>query len=257
MSRRHGLVGLVGLLALVGPGAELCLAQNAPQDAAGPPLFAPAAPAAGDSLFGAPHVPLETIPGESRQRIQAVLDQPTLASKGRSETFNADPVTYRWLLAHPDQAARLWRLIGAKVSDIKEANGMYLYQEGQSEVRWHIAYHDHVTHAWYADGKVKLGLLLPASSFRAWVVLEYKTGKDTAGKPAIRQQVHFLLRCDGRAVALAARILGASAPHLAEQYLGQLQMFYGGLAWYLWQDRDRARQLFRQIGFEHPLDQTP
>ena len=238
------LVGLTGLLTLVSSVRAL-----------EPPLFAPPRPTS--AAYGMPSVPLETLPVALSQRIGAVLDKPTLASKGRSETFNADPSTYRWLLGHPDQAVKLWRLVGAKVSDINEHNGLYTYRDSQSDVRWHIAYRDNGLQAWYADGTVKPGPLLPASSFRAWVVMEYTAGKDTTGKPAIRQQVHFLLRCDGRAVALAARILGASAPHLAEQYLGQLQMFYGGLAWYLWQDRDRARKMFRQIGLEFPADHTP
>jgi hypothetical protein len=60
--------------------------------------------------------------------------------------------------------------------------------------------------------------------------------------------VHFHLRCDGRAMALAARILGNSAPRLAEQYLGQLQMFYGGLSWYLCQDTARARRMLVLAG---------
>jgi hypothetical protein len=49
-------------------------------------------------------------------------------------------------------------------------------------------------------------------------------------------------------MALAARILGASAPRMAEQYLGQLQMFYGGMAWYLHQDEARAQAMYRRIG---------
>jgi hypothetical protein len=119
-------------------------------------------------------------------------------------------------------------------------------------VRWSIVYRSPGVHAWYADGKVKPGVLMPASSFRAFVVMEYTAGKDTSGKPAIRHQVSFFVRCDSRMLALAARIMGASAPRLAEQYLGQLQMFYGGLAWYLWQDDSRARKMFREVGLIVP-----
>ena len=73
------------------------------------------------------------------------------------------------------------------------------------------------------------------------------------GAPAVRHQVHFHLRCEGRAIALVARILGNSAPRLAEQYLGQLQMFYGGMGWYIYQDDKRARKLFRDAGLSYPL----
>ena len=48
-----------------------------------------------------------------------------------------------------------------------------------------------------------------------------------------------------------------SAPKMAEQYLGQLQMFYGGMAWYLDQDEQRARKMFRQIGMSMPEFSVP
>jgi hypothetical protein len=230
MAYRHWLVGLVWLLLLAG------LVRAGGGDP--PPATA-----------GMPRIPLESLPFAIREGIQAVLDNPTLASKGIPETFNADPAMYHWLLGHADVVAKLWRLLGAKVSDINEHEGLYSWQDGHgSDVHWYIAYRGKGIHAWYAEGKAKPTLLLPASPFRALAVLQYTEGKDPAGKPAIRHQVHFLLRCDGRAMALAARILGASAPHLAEQYLGHLQMFYGGLAWYLWQDDDRARRMFHQVG---------
>ena len=40
---------------------------------------------------------------------------------------------------------------------------------------------------------------------------------------------------------------GFSAPHLAQQYVGQMQMFYGALAWYLNQHPRHAEVLFEQL----------
>jgi hypothetical protein len=176
-----------------------------------------------------------------------------LSSRGPSESFNADPFMYRWLLEHPDVGVKLWRVLGARVADINEREGVYYWQDTQgSKLHWHIAYRDNGLLVWYAEGKVKPALLLPCSAFRAVVVMAYTVGQDATDKPAIRHQVHFSVNCDSRAVALAARILGASAPRLIEQYLGQLQMFYGGLAWYLGQDQERARELFQKVGLKMP-----
>jgi hypothetical protein len=55
------------------------------------------------------------------------------------------------------------------------------------------------------------------------------------------------LHTDSHAVAVAARILGASAPHAGEQVVGQIEMFYGALAWYLDQHPRQAEDLFIQI----------
>ena len=100
-----------------------------------------------------------------------------------------------------------------------------------------------VAHPWRMSEKAHVN---------AVVVMAYSIGQDSTDKPAIRHQVHFSVHCDGRAVALAARILGASAPRLAEQYLGQLQVFYGGLAWYLDQDEERGRAMFHKAGVAWP-----
>ncbi len=239
MPFRRWLVGLFGLLALT--------ATARPADPSPPAsVFFPAAPS---TDYGMPQIPLNSLPAELRAGIQAVIEHPTLSAKGPSESFNSDHAVYHWLLEHPEIGTKLWRLLGARVMDIVAQNGIYYWNDGQgSEMQWRIVYRDDSTHAWYADGKIKPGFLLPASPFRAFVVLKYDAGKDIKDRPAIRHQVHFLIRCDSRAMALAARILGASAPHLAEQYLGQLQMFYGALSWYLSQDNARANKLYHHVG---------
>jgi hypothetical protein len=206
-----------------------------------------------------PPIPLERIHPGVKDKVRSVLERPALTSRGQSETFQANGIIYRWLLDHPDLTVKLWKQIGAKVSDIQDrGDGIYFWQDEQgSEVNWHSALKMPGLHLWYAEGKVKPGALLPTTNFRALAIMTYQEGKDSRGGPAIRHQVHFLIRCDSRSVTLAARILGASAPRMAEQYLGQLQMFYGGMAWYLCQDEARARNLFRQIGLVVPTSPTP
>lgn len=197
-----------------------------------------------------PPLPFEQMDPALRTGVREVLDRPSLSSRGASETFNADPNVYRWLLDHPHQAVKLWKLLGAKVTDIHDrGDGVFTWRdEHGSDVRWHTALRTHGLHVWFAEGKVKPGLLLPLTPFRCVVVMQHVEGKDTSGLPAVQQQVHFVLRCDRAAMALAARLLGASAPRLAEQYLGQLQLFYGGMAWYLYQDAERAKKMYRRIG---------
>jgi hypothetical protein len=194
------------------------------------------------------NIPPESLPAAFREPIRSVTEHPTLTAKGPSETFNADPGMYRWLLEHPETGVKLWRQLGGKVAEISDHNGRYSWKDDKgSEVYWQIAYRSRGIHLWFAEGRIKPGILFPSSPFRAVVIMHYTEGKDTSGKPAIRHQVQFFVRCDSRALALAARLFGASAPRILEQYLGQLQMFYGGLAWYLAQDDNRARNLFRQV----------
>ncbi|MGL4552546.1 MAG: hypothetical protein ACRC33_15340, partial [Gemmataceae bacterium] len=209
-------------------------------DAAAAPAVFPAPP----ETPAAGPVPVDAIAPGLRDKCRSVLDSPSLNAKAPAESFHSATDVYRWLLDNPQTGIKLWRILKAKVSDIAEpAPGQFQWKDGQgSDVTWQTAYRADGMHVWYAEGKIKPSALLPPSGFRAMAVLRYTVGQDADGKPAIRHQVQFFLRCDGRAMAIAARVLGNSAPRLAEQYLGQLQMFYGGMAWYLCQDTARARQ---------------
>jgi hypothetical protein len=232
---RWVLSGLLGL----GVGAAVARADERPSFS----IPTASSPAAG------PRLPLDKLPAETRLKLSHVLERPSLTATGQPETFVSPPQLYRWLLDHPDLTCKLWQLLGANVSDVKETDGRFRYTDAQgSEVFWSIAMKAPGLHVWYAEGKVKPALLVPMTSFKAVVYLSYTEGKDTLDQPAIRHQVHFVLRCDSRAVALATRMLGKSAPRMTEQYLGQLQTFYGGMAWYLHQDEERARKMYRQIG---------
>lgn len=193
-------------------------------------------------------LPLDDMTPEMREHVRAVLDRPTLRSHGPVEAFTCQPIVYDWLLDHPELAVRLWRLLGARCADILlEGENRYLWKDGQSKIHWDTALKGPGLRIWYAEGEVHPGVLLPHAPVKAVAVLRYMEIHDSAGKPAIRHQVEMILHTDSHAVALAARILGASVPHLAEQFVGQIEMFYGALAWYLEQHPRHAEALFTQL----------
>jgi hypothetical protein len=182
---------------------------------------------------------------EIQPRVRAVVEQPTLAAHGPTELFTCQPSMYHWLLDHPDQAVRLWRRLGAKCIEVQDlGNGRFGWKEGVSDVRWDVVLDGPHRRVWYAEGQVKPGLLIPAVPFRALLVLDFTDGKDSSGRPAVRHQMQLVLHTDSRAVALATRIMGDSAPRTAERFLAQLQMFYAAMAWFLDQHPDRAEKMF-------------
>jgi hypothetical protein len=159
-------------------------------------------------------IPLDEIPAGAREKVRAVAEQPTLVTHGATEAFACQPIVYHWLLDHPDQAARLWRMLGAKVTDIqRQDENKFGYQDAQgTKVSWGTVLDNGRQRVWYAEGQVKAGMLLPAVQAQAVVVLNYCEGTDDAGKPAVRHQIDLLVKTDSAAVALAARLLGASVP---------------------------------------------
>jgi hypothetical protein len=193
-------------------------------------------------------VPLDDLTPNDRLHVRAVLEQPTLRSHGRVETFTCQPAIYDWLLDHPDLAVRLWRLLGAKCGDIlPEGSDSFVWKDGPSHVHWDTVLKRPGLRIWYAEGEVRPGVLLPGAAVKAVAILRYTESKPTDGRPTLRHQVELTLHTDSHAVALAARILGASAPRAGEQMVGQIEMFYAALAWYLDQHPKNAELLFAQL----------
>lgn len=224
--------------------ANTALAQTMPA----PPSGTNVAPAVPQGFFAAP-VPLEQLPPPIRERVRSVLEHPTLSSRGPLEAFHCRPALYYWLLDHPDVAMRLWRALGAKCTDIQaRGDGSFLWKDAQNgEVHWQTVVRTARQRVWYAEGRVKAGVMLPSVSVRAVVVLNHQEGTDGKGKPAIRHQMDMILHTDSRAVSLATRLFGASAPRLAEEYVAQMEMFFGALAWYLCEHPDKAKPLFQEL----------
>jgi hypothetical protein len=202
-------------------------------------------------------VPLEELPPAFRAGVRRVLEHPTLCCRGPAEAFRCRPDVYHWLVEHPDQAARLWCGLGAQCASIEAAGeGRFRWSDPQAgEIHWLTVLATPRQRVWYAEGRVKPAPLLPSTAVQAVVVLQYVEGTDGTGRPALRHQMDLMLHTDSRALALAARVIGASAPHAAEQYMGQLEMFFGGLAWYLCENPDRARALFQAL--RQPPAATP
>lgn len=239
MQNRRKALGWL-LMTACAAATNAASAQNTPDP--------PRTPIVQQGFYPAP-VPLDELPPPLRDRVRTVLEHPTLSSRGPLEAFRCRPGLYYWLLDHPDLAMHLWRGLGAKCIDIHPiGEGSFAWKDAQhGEMHWQTIVHNAKQRVWYAEGRVKPGIMLPSVSVRAVVVLNHQEGSDSKGKAAVRHQMDLILHTDSRAVSLAARLFGASAPRLAEEYVGQLEMFFGALAWYLSEHPDKATALFQEL----------
>lgn len=184
---------------------------------------------------------ITTLPGNTRR----VLDKPTLCVRGPSELFRGRAALYDWLLDHPDQAVLIWRRLGAKCMDIdNQGSGCFGWNDGQgSTIHWQTVYRDNHLRIWYAEGSAKPSVLLPTVPARAVVVLHIARESDTYGKTLLRHQAEIYLQTDSKSTLILARLLGASVPRMADQAIGQLEIFFSALTWYLDRHPDRAEGL--------------
>jgi len=243
---------MLGLM-LVGPGlarAHENVAVASPGAQPGPGSQPAGKPAATPRFPLVPQPPpLDDLAPELREKMRSLIDHPTLHTHGAMELFNCQPATYYWLLDNPHLTVQMWRCLGAKCTDIqRRSEGHFSWEDDQgSQVTWDAVVRTARHRVWFAEGKVKPGSLLPMTAVRAMLVVNHAACSDSAGKPAMCHQMDLYIQADNRAVALVARILGASTPHMAEQYISQIEMFFGAMAWYLDQDARRARLLLAEV----------
>jgi hypothetical protein len=169
------------------------------------------------------------------QRARQVMAKPTLFCHGPAEVFVGRPALYYWLLDHPDRGAQAWRRLGAPCLGITErAPGRFGWTDSAgSDVSWETVYRDGGTRVWYAEGKVRPFLFFPSFPVRVVVVLRYTDAPDLHRRTLLRQQADVYLHSDSKAAELVSKMLGSSAPRIAEQGLSQMGLFFSGLVWYM------------------------
>ncbi len=182
-----------------------------------------------------PKIPFDEIPATHREKVRRIVGRPTLCARGPLEVFRGRIDLYQWLLDHPDRGVAAWRRLGAKCGDIGDrGSGRFAWTDGQgSEIHWDTVVRTPRMRIWLAEGSAKPGPFLPSVSVQAVAVLRFSEGRDSLGRPIIQQQGDLYLYTDSKAVALAAELLGQSAQDLAGQAVGQMELFFSAIIWYL------------------------
>jgi hypothetical protein len=195
-----------------------------------------------EQVRAAAQVPLEEVAVAQRGNVRLVLERPTLFANGPAELFPCRPSQYYWFLDHPDRAMLAWRRLGARCLPITDrGDGHFGWSDDQgSDLVWETVYHTPELRVWYAEGKVRPAPMLPLVPVRAVVVLRHTAGHDEAGLPLMNQQADAFLQTDSTTAVLVMKMLGGSAPRLAQEGVAQLQLFFAGLSWYLDRHPERA-----------------
>jgi hypothetical protein len=225
----------------------MILEAGLPQVWALPQLFGSKKNEPGEQQQAAALVPMDLIPTAHRGKVSQVLARPTIYTRGPLETFECRPELYRWFLDNPDRTAVAWRRLGAKCLDIeRRGKNLFGWTDAQgSDVTWTALHSGPNVRVWFAEGQVKPGTLFPMVPVQCVVVLRHSILKQEKDGALMQHQADVFAFTDSKTATVVTRMLGPSVPKMARQGAGQLQMFFGAMAWYCHENPDRVEVLLR------------
>jgi hypothetical protein len=199
------------------------------------------------ALPPAPPLVLDGLAGPQKEMVREVVEKATLVARGPGEAFHCKPEHYYWFLDHPDRAVTAWRRLGARCVSIspRGQDSFGWSDDTGSEVVWETVFRGPGQRIWLAEGKVKPGPLLPAIPVKVVMVLRHNESK-AQGNTLVYHQTDLYIQTDSKSANIVAKMLGNSAQRLAEQGLGQFQLFFAGLSWYLDQHPDMTEALLKE-----------
>lgn len=179
---------------------------------------------------------VEKVAANRRDAVAAVMRQPTLATSATESTFAANHKLYAWMLDNPDRVSLAWQRLEIPCVEIQAlGNNRFCWTDPNgSRLSWEPVARIEDGVVWYATGQVKPGALFPMVPVKAVAVLRYP-GTATV-KPDLhnlKPELKIYLQTDSRAASAVLRILGPTAPKLAEDAAGQLLYFFSGIAGHL------------------------
>jgi hypothetical protein len=129
---------------------------------------------------------------------------------------------------------KAWQRLGARGREITDlGDGRFAWTDGLgTTVTWETVYRDAKKRVWYAEGNSRPARLLPTVPIKAVVVLHYDVTRD-GEPPLLHHKADLYLQTDSRTAQMIARMLGPSAPRMAEHGLVQLELFFSALVGFL------------------------
>jgi hypothetical protein len=225
-----------------GPVCLLWLLHAACADAADPPPLLKKLDASQTVV-----IPWDELNEHAAAVAKPLMERPTVVARGPAETFACVPEQYYWLLDNPDRAVTAWRRLGAKCVSINRRgpNKFGYADDTGTDVAWEVIHQSAHVRIWFAEGKVKPSAVLPLVPVKALIVLHHSDGKSEDGTVVVHHHAEVVIHTDSKAAAAVTKMMGQSAPKLAEQGLGQLQLFYSALSRFIDLHPERVELLFR------------
>jgi hypothetical protein len=192
----------VWLAACAAAASGLVVPRSLPAAA---PEEADTSPKSRDEAIAA--LPVTELTGESRRKIMAVCENPSIYRRLPHKTVDCDPDLYRFLVRNPEVVVNIWQLMGFS-NYTAERIGAYLWKgdDGtgtQGEVE--LIYGTDDLHVMYGDGFYEGTLLKRKVTGRCVLVLQSAYGQDAARRWLVSNRLDVFLQIDNIGADMVAR----------------------------------------------------
>lgn len=164
-------------------------------------------PQARDEAIAA--LPVGELTAESRRKILAVCENPSIYRRLPQKTVECDADLYRFLIRNPEVVVNIWQLMGFS-NYTAERIGPYLWKgdDGtgtQGDVE--LVYGTEQLHVLYGDGFYEGALLKRKITGRCVLILQSAYGQDTSRRPLVGNRLDVFLQIDNAGADMVARTL--------------------------------------------------
>jgi hypothetical protein len=154
-----------------------------------------------------------------------------VATKAIGDEIVCTVAVYEWLYDHPDRVALAWQRLKVPTVNITDLGGGRFgwSDDNGSEVTWQTVGTFPDGRVWYASGKVKPAVAAPYVPIQATFIVSHPRKAEKDGVAVFVPTVQVYVHSDSKAANLALKLIGPTAPRLAEEAAGQLLEFFGGI----------------------------
>jgi hypothetical protein len=188
---------------------------------------------------------LDVVRPEFQEGVLKCVRHPTVTTKSGGDEIVCTVAVYEWLYDHPDRVALAWQRLKVPTVAITDlGNGKFGWSdENGSEVVWQTVGTFPDGRVWFASGKVKPSPLAPFVPIQATFIVSHPRKAEKDGVAVFAPAVQVYVHSDSKAANLALKIVGPTAPRLAEEAATQLLDFFGGIATVVQQNPTKAEML--------------
>jgi hypothetical protein len=174
---------------------------------------------------------LDVVRPEFHESVLKCIRHPTVATKAIGDEIVCTVAMYEWLYDHPDRVALAWQRLKVPTVNITDlGGGKFGWSDDHgSEVSWQTVGTFPDGRVWYASGKVKPAPAAPYVPIQATFIVSHPRKAEKDGVAVFVPTVQVYVHSDSKAANLALKLIGPTAPRLAEEAAGQLLEFFGGI----------------------------